>query len=254
MEKLVIVKNRRGKKLIGIFHVPKGNKKWPLVVFSHGFGSSKTRRKYVSLSRTLEKNGIASFRFDFEGCGDSEGKLQTITAKRCVSDMESVIKWALRQGNIDKNKIAFLGSSFGAVVVTVFIARRKFPAKTLVLWSQALNQKKLMPYWYTKKDFKNWERQRYLIRKERKIGIQYLRENRDKDYSLVLRNTTIPILMIHSKEDEIIPIKFSKKLAKKHKNIQLKIYQKADHKFEDYNIQKKLIRDTVKWLKKYLTK
>jgi len=252
MEKPVVLKNKRERQLIGILHLPKGNKKWPLVVFSHGFGSSKTKRKYVKLARALEKNGIASFRFDFEGCGDSEGELQRITAKRCVFDLESAIKWVLRQNNINKNKIALLGSSFGAVVITVFITWRKFPAKALVLWAPALNQRELMPYWYTKNDLKKWRKQGYFIRKEKKVGVQYLKENQDKDYSLVLDEINTPILIIHSKKDEVIPIKFSKKIAKDYRNVQLKIYQKADHKFEDCNIQQKLVRDTIRWLKKYL--
>jgi len=47
-------------------------------------------------------------------------------------------------------------------------------------------------------------------------------------------------------------IAFSEKLSQKYKNITLKILSKANHKFNDFGSQEKLIKETVKWLKKYL--
>ena len=49
-----------------------------------------------------------------------------------------------------------------------------------------------------------------------------------------------------------MPVKFSRELAREYRNVQLKIYPKADHKFEDYYIQKQLIKDTVNWFLKFL--
>lgn len=254
MEKPVVLRNKRGKQLVGILHIPEGKKKWPLVVICHGFGTTKTKKKYTRLARALEKNKIASFRFDFEGCGDSEGKLETITLKRCLSDLESVMKWVFRQRNINKNKVAFLGSSFGATVVVFFIAKTGLSVKTLVFWVPALNQKKLISFWHTKNDLRKWKKQRYFIRKDKKFGISYLKENENKNYTPLLSQIQIPILIIHGKKDETVPMKFSRKLARDYKNIKLIIYPKTDHKFEDYYIQKKLIQDTVKWLRNFLKK
>ncbi len=97
MEKPVAFKNKNGKQLIGIFHLPKTKKKVPLVIFCHGFAGTKTRLKYVKLARVLAKSGIASFRFDFEGCGDSEGDFKKITIKREVSDLAAAVRCAILQ-------------------------------------------------------------------------------------------------------------------------------------------------------------
>jgi len=254
MEKPIALRNKRGKQLVGILHLPKGNKKWPLVIVCHGFAGIKTGSggKYVKLARKLENKKIACFRFDFEGCGDSEGDLEGVTVKRCLSDLESVMKWILIQRNINKDKIAFLGSSFGAIIATLFLIKAKFPIKTLIFWNPALNQQELLPTWYTKKDLKEWKKQGYIVRKENKISTKYLKENEKKDYSLILSNISTPILIIHGKKDEVVPVRFSKKLSTKYKNIQLKIYSGADHKFEDYYIQKRLVKDTVNWFLKFL--
>jgi len=252
MEKPIVFKNKRGKQLMGILHLPEGKRKWPLVIICSGFGGTKTSIKKIRLARLLEKNKIASFRFDFEGCGDSEGNFEKIIVKRQVSDLEAAMEWVLKQKNVDKNKIALVGSSLGAVIVALFVAQTKFPAKTLVFWSQAFDQEKLLPHWYTKNDLRKWRKQGCFIRKEEKIGISYLKENVKRDYSPILSNISIPILIIHGQKDDRVPIKFSRQLAKDYENIKLTELPKADHKFENYYIQKRLIQDTVRWLKNFL--
>ena len=135
---------------------------------------------------------------------------------------------------------------------SLYLTGNKFSAKILVFWAPAFNQKKLIPIWYTKSEIKKWRKQGYFIRKEKITGINYFKENKDKDYSPLLSKINAPILIIHGKKDDIVPLKFSKELAKKYKNIKLKIYPKAEHKFEDYYIQQELIKDTADWIKKYL--
>lgn len=252
MEKPVIFKNKNGKQLIGILHLPKGKRKFPLTVICHGFGSTKTNIKYVRLARALEKSRIASLRFDFEGCGDSEGDLEEMTIKREVSDLAAALNYALSQKNISKNKVAFLGSSLGCIVVALYIVQNSFLAKTLVFWAPALNQKKLFSIWYTKSNLRKWRKQNYFVRKEDKIGVAYLKENIEKDYSQLLSKIKIPISIIHGKKDETVPPRLSKELVRNYKNLKLILLPKADHKFENYYIQKRLVEETVRWLKKKL--
>jgi len=251
METPVIIKNKNRKQLIGILHFPKGKKKFPLVIFCHGFGGTKTKRKYVRLARAFKKAGIASFRFDFEGCGDSEGDFEKITVKREVSDLDSVIKYFLKQKIVDKKKISFLGNSLGAAVCITYIIQNNFPAKAIAFWAPALNQEKLFSNFYTKNNFKKWKKQRYLIVKEDKIGTAYLKENEKKNYSEFIPQIKVPILIIHGKKDEAVPFNFSKKLVKDYKNIKLFPIPGANHGFEDYYSQQKLVEKTVNWFKKY---
>ncbi|MBZ9578588.1 alpha/beta hydrolase [Patescibacteria group bacterium] len=253
MEKPVVFKNKRGKQLIGILHIPRGKKKFPLVVICHGFGATKTRRRLVRLARVLAKKKIASFRFDFEGCGDSEGKLEIATVENETQDLDLALGYVLKQKNIDKKRMGFIAESFGAVVVLKYVVQNNFSAKTLVFWSPAFYQKKLIPFWHTKNDLKKWKKRGYLIRKDKKFGIGYLKENEKKDYTPLLSQVQIPILIIHGKKDETVPIKFSRQLVKDYKNIKLIALPKAGHKFdENYYIQKRLIQNTVRWLKNLL--
>lgn len=259
MEKPIAFRNKNRKQLIGILHLPSVRASlarggFPLVIICHGFGGTKTSRRFVKLARALEKNRIASFRFDFEGCGDSEGNFETTTIKKQVSDLSQSLKLILKQKNINKNKIALVGHSLGAVIVALCLAKLKPLAKTLVFWAPAFNQKELLKYWATPRQLKQWKKQGFLYRegKEKIIGVNYLKENENKDYSPVLTQIKTPILIIHGQKDDVVLARFSKKLAKNYKNTKLLIFLKADHDFEDYYIQQRLIRETTNWLKEYL--
>ena len=244
--------NERGKQLIGIYHLPPKIYKPPLVVFIHGFGGSKTTRKWVRLARALEKEKIAVFRFDFEGCGDSRGELETSTIKKQVSDLNSAIKAVSRGADVDAKRIAFVAGSLGAVVSVLFKNQFDFPLKTMVFLAPAFCQKKLLLIWHSLEELKSWRKKGYLIRKDKKIGLDYFEENEKKDYSSTLSQINLPILILHGKKDETVPLEFSEKLVRKYKNLKLIKLPSSDHKFEDYADQQKLVRETVRWLKKYL--
>ena len=239
---------------MGILHLPKGKGRFPLVVMCHGFGETKTWNSFIRLARFLEKSEIACFRFDFEGCGDSEGNFEKVTIKKEIDDLKSAIEFILnKEKNIDKKRIALLGHSMGAAVIVLYAKKSGLPIRTLIFWAPALNQKELLTIWSTKEKLRKWKKKGYITIWDNKVSSNYLKENENKDYSLVLSQIKAPILIISGKKDETVPIRFSKEIAKKHKGIKLIIYPNAEHTFvEDYYVQQRLIRDTTKWLKRYL--
>jgi dipeptidyl aminopeptidase/acylaminoacyl peptidase len=89
------------------------------------------------------------------------------------------------------------------------------------------------------------------VYKDKKIGLEYLKENEKKDYSPALSRIDFPILVLHGKKDETVPLEFSRELVRKYKNLKL-IELSSDHKFEDYLDQQRLIRETVRWIKNHL--
>lgn len=252
----ITFENKRKKQLVGILHLPDFQKnkisKPPLLVICHGFQKSKTQKKYLLLARSAQKLGILVLRFDFEGCGDSEGDPKDLTVKREVSDLESAIQNTLAICDIDSRNIAILGDSLGACVATLFAKTYKNKIKTLIFWSPALCQKKLLKKWYSEKEIQKLKKKRFIFKKEKEISFAYYLENKNKDYSKLLSEINLPILAIHGSKDEDIPLEFSKKLAKNYKNFHLKVIKGANHKFENLFSQKKAISFTLKWLKKYL--
>lgn len=247
----ITFKNERGKQLVGILHLP-NQEKPPAIIICHGFQNKKSERKYIKLARHLQEQGILAFRFDFEGCGDSEGSPRDLTLKREVSDLNCALKAVMADCDIDSKRLAFVGGSLGAVVASLFVVNHKTSAKTLIFWSQAFNQKDLFKVWYKKTNLEKLIKNGWLAVGEKEIGKDYYLENKDKDYSQILDKIKTPILLIQGKNDEDVPLSFSEKLADFHRNITLKILSGANHKFDDFASQEKLIKLTAGWLKKYL--
>lgn len=247
----ITFKNERGKELVGILHLPEKEKP-PLVVICHGFDGSKTRKNSVELCRALQKEGIAAFRFDFEGCGDSEGNFEEMTLKKEASDLDAALRTVLKEGDFNSKNIALIGHSLGAVVITSALKNFKFLVKTLVFWGPAFNQKELFRLWFTEKEIQDWQKNGYLIKEDTKIGKDYFRENRKKDWSFLLSEISLPILVIHGEKDEDVPLKFSQQLLKKYKNIKLEVLSGADHKLADFLVRSKLVEMTCEWLKEHL--
>lgn len=248
-EKPVFFKNTKGEKLWGFLILPKKKKRFPVVVMAHGFYGSKSARKFVKMGREFAQKGIALLRFDFSGCGDSEGDFQNMSILKEVEDIESAYRFLIKQPQIDKKRIGFVGHSLGALISCLF--QSKIPiAETLVLVAPALDQKNLMKIWYPSCEIKKWRKRGYADTLKYRIGKQYL--NEIKDYTHIISDIKIPVLIIHGKKDKDVPIRFSKRLLKFIKKGKLVIIKNADHDFESFLSSQALVSHCLKWFKKHL--
>jgi len=245
----VTFKNQQGKELAGILHLPKKEKPGAVII-CHSFQGTKTKKKYVRLARRLQKQDVLVFRFDFEGCGDSEGDPKNLTIKNEVFDLEYALKAVMGMADINPRKIAFVGDSLGAVISAM--VAKTIDVKTLIFWNPAFCQKLFFKKWYSKEDKRIIKKTGVLIKKEKEIGKKYYLENKNKDYSKILSELNIPILIIQSEKDDDVPLEYSLGLARRYKNITLKILKNANHKIDNFLWQKQLVNSTIRWVKKYL--
>lgn len=189
-EKLVIFKNKKGEKLFGILTLPEKRGEIPGVIMVHGFSKTKSERKFVELARKLANNGIASLRFDFSGCGDSEGKFEEMSITKEVEELETAYQKLIKEKKI-KKRVGIFAHSLGAVIAVLF--QQKYQkVKCFVLAAPAFNQQELIKKWYTKSQIRKWQKQGYLDTTKFRIGINYLKEA--KDYTELLSEITIPTL------------------------------------------------------------
>jgi alpha-beta hydrolase superfamily lysophospholipase len=250
-EKLAIFKNENREKLFGILSLPEKRGKFPAVIMVHGFAKTKSERKFVELARELAKNGIASLRFDFSGCGDSEGKFEDTRISKQVEELNAAYGRLMKERAIDKNRIGIFAHSLGTVIAALF--QKKYQkAKCLVLAAPAFDQESLIKKWYTQDQIKEWEKKGYLDTPKFRIGLGYLEEARD--YTEILTEVKVPTLILHGKEDEDIPENFTKRAFFKvgSKEKKLKVIKGTDHHFESHLDRQKLITLSIEWFKKYL--
>ena len=107
----------RGLKLAGILHLPEPRaERSAAFIVLHGFGSNKDGLGGTTVARMLSGLGYAALRFDFRGCGESEGERGRVICKEQVEDTRNALSFLADRGEIDPKRIAVIGQSFGAAV------------------------------------------------------------------------------------------------------------------------------------------
>ena len=79
------------------------------IVFCHGFLSDKTGSYEYRCKRAVEE-GYNGVRFDFRGCGDSDGEFREAALTSRLEDLAAVL------GYFDPDSLVLFGSSFGGKV------------------------------------------------------------------------------------------------------------------------------------------
>jgi pimeloyl-ACP methyl ester carboxylesterase len=107
-----------GLKLAGIVHVPdchKSGERRPAIIMMHGFGANKTGGPEWVCGQ-FESWGYVALRFDYRGCGESEGERGRVIAMEEVSDARNAVTYLASRPEVDPQRIALAGSSLGAGV------------------------------------------------------------------------------------------------------------------------------------------
>jgi fermentation-respiration switch protein FrsA (DUF1100 family) len=108
-----------GLSLSGMLHVPEGRRqgeRLPAFLVLHGFIGSKDESHAEIQAKMLESWGYAALRFDFRGCGESGGKRGYVLCMDQVADTRNALTWLAARPEIDPDRIAVIGHSFGAAV------------------------------------------------------------------------------------------------------------------------------------------
>jgi uncharacterized protein len=106
-------------KLAGIVHIPHdlrpGERRAAFVIL-HGFGGNKDGHGQTVMAEQLTAWGYVTMRIDFRGCGESEGEHGRIICLDQVADTSSAITYMASRPEVDPERVALVGSSFGAAV------------------------------------------------------------------------------------------------------------------------------------------
>lgn len=107
-------------RLAACLHRPDASGTAPLVVCCHGLTGTRVGSGYrfVSLARRLADLGIACLRFDFRGCGESDGQFIDVTAASLAEDLRAILAAIPRLDGCDPDRIGIAASSFGAHTIS----------------------------------------------------------------------------------------------------------------------------------------
>ncbi|MFH0713756.1 MAG: alpha/beta fold hydrolase [Candidatus Micrarchaeota archaeon] len=126
-EQKVNIINKQGEKLTGIETLPENLKgKAPAVILVHGFAAGKDEYgMFTSLIKPLSELGIATYRFDFSGVGESEGDFRETTLTKLSGELEKILEFVKTQPNVDIKRIAIIAQSLGTCVTLALQPRVK---------------------------------------------------------------------------------------------------------------------------------
>jgi len=252
-----ITLENEGLKLFGILHRPEcclKDVKVPCVVLLHGLGGNKSGRyrMITRLAEALAKNGIAAFRIDSRGAGDSEGNFSETTLESLTSDALLALTYVSSHPSIHKNQLGLCGRSFGgAVAVNVaaqFQNTQIGSIKALALWAAVFDAK---PWLMKKVDSEN--RAAHLFMGE-PLNKQFIAQFSAYDAATLLKKLQdIPFLILQGEQDCIVEKYHTEQYMHARKNgvhTVLKYLPHTDHEFSNVAEQTIALDETVNFMKK----
>lgn len=127
---------RSGLEIYGKLYQPDGIKESrnPLVILSHGFGSS--HRTVAYYAQVFAEHGIPAFAYDFTGGGfgsRSGGRTENMSVLTEAKDLDTVLDYFLNETDFDRTRIYLFGASQGGFVSTYVAGKRPEDVAGLVL-------------------------------------------------------------------------------------------------------------------------
>ncbi len=220
-------------KLSAVIQKPdlKPGEKCPMVVFCHGFGGTKYGPLFELVCDSLQKHGIGSIRFDFNGHGESEGKFEDMTVPNEIEDAKRVVAYVRSLPYV--SKVALVGHSQGGVVASMTAGELKNDIAAVVLMAPAavLREDAIRGSTFGKQ-YDPLDPPEYV----ELFGTQRLGRNFIKTaFSLPIYETAAgyqgPALIIHGNADRIVPYTYGERYHQQWKGSEYVLQEYFDHGF-----------------------
>jgi pimeloyl-ACP methyl ester carboxylesterase len=232
MSKKITFKTSQNINLCGILNGPRPTEAAAAIVLCHGFGTSKDSRTYLSLEEPLNAAGISTFRFDFFGHGESEGRFAEITVSEAVRDALAAIEYVRETGY---QRIGLVGSSFGGLAA-ILTAAQVSDLCLLALKSPVSDYMSRLFVDRDGHDLQKWRDQGFIQIPDGEGNTARLNysfyEDADKISGYTIADKiSAPTLIVHGDQDESVPVEQSVKLASLIPDCRLEILKGADHRY-----------------------
>lgn len=233
MDQKLYFQNSKGNELCGLLSNSTGDISRPIIIFVHGFSSNKNTSNFVKLKDILDKDNIATFRFDVFGHGESEGKFEDITITEAVDDILQAIKFLQSKGY---KRIGLLGSSFGGIS-SIMAASKTNDLFMLALKSPVSDYLEVEMNRFSEKDLEEWKKQGYRDYEDDgkilKLGYTFVADFKNNDAYKAATQISIPAIIVHGDADKTVPVSQSIKISKIIPNCKLVLIKGADHRYTE---------------------
>lgn len=230
------------------------NGKRPVVIICHGFVGSRigVDRLFVKTARALAAQGSYVLRFDYGGCGESDGDYGALGFDSMIEQTRTMLDYVASCDCMDPARITLLGHSLGGAVALMTAVKDR-RVKRLVLWSAVA---------YPFNDI------------VRIVGRQSYDEAHTKGHTDYVGYTLSPVffdslmehqpfqaatrftgdvLLVHGTSDDVIPVDYGflyQKIfwTRSEGTCEKEIIFQANHTYSTHAHQQAAIQATINWL------
>lgn len=248
----IMIQGSEGK-LAATLQTPKMKKgqKVRLAVICHGFGSGKDRPLLRAIADSLQNNGIASIRFDFTGCGKSEGKFEDMTVPQEIEDAKAVIAYA--EGLDWTGDISIVGHSQGGVVASMVAGQLKGGIRSVALCAPAAVLRDDALRGNTQgANYDPFHLPEYVeMHRGNKLGRAYFTTAQTLPIYETACQYEGPVFIAHGTWDKVVPYTYSERYKQNYKNCELVLMQGVDHSFSNEVARAKTAGKVAEFIRKH---
>jgi len=210
--------------------------KVPMAIICHGFTGNKKENLLKNIADSLEKRGIASIRFDFNGHGNSEGRFVDMTVPNEISDAEKVLDYVNTLSYV--SNIFMIGHSQGGVVTAMTAGKigvEKISAIVLLAPAAILREDALRGTTMGAKfDPYNPGDSIAIFGGKKYLGGNYIRTAINLPIYETAARYEGPACIIHGNHDNIVPYTFGERFKTTIKNSEFHLLDGLDHGFSKH--------------------
>ncbi len=227
----------------------------PLLIMAHGFAGDKDEKGlFIAARDFFAGKGFSVLRFDFRGCGESEGDFRNVRLDHLAKDLSAVIKHAHLKYR-EANSIGLVSFSLAAGVA---ILANSDLVGAHIFWSPAIYTDRDMAIRYETDQIINDQiaRNGWFEKSGLHVGKHFLDDLGSKQIEQSIPRFRRSVLIIHGMDDQRIPATSSESLMRQlSASSRLILIPKADHSFRSHPNQREwLYSATTAWLSNRIRK
>lgn len=254
MEEALTFHDRHGHAIAAILSTP-DRPTSSLAVLCHGFLSNKNSTTNTTLTHLLNEQGLATFRFDFFGQGESDGPFEEITTTLALHQAETALDLVAVRGY---DRIGLVGSSFGGLVAILTAARRRDLA-CLALKCPVVDFAEELRLTFGPEELAQWQAMDTIpniMGGSDRVRLRYdfYQDSLEQIAYGPAERITIPTMIVQGEKDECVPLHQSQRLYDALRGPKrLDLLPNADHQFTQREDFLRMTTSISDWLVRHLT-
>ncbi|MED1601385.1 MULTISPECIES: alpha/beta hydrolase family protein [Alkalihalophilus] len=239
--------------LSAAIHTPEQlfEKEAPALIFIHGFVGNKIgeHRMFVKAARYFSSLGYICVRFDFSGCGESNGHYKDVTVTKKVDELKSVISYTMELEGVDPNRISLVGHSLGGAV-TALTSPTIPQLNQVVLWAPVARPYDDIVSITTEDAVMSAKKNGVYDYQGFELSKSFFEDLKRHDPLTSISTFNGSVLIIHGDEDQEVPKSNADDYVTAAIDANRIFIDKGDHTFSSHAFENRLFNETAVWLSK----